>query len=106
MDRFILSAIVFGKLVVCYLIAALVQHAFALWPNFDGHPHIPFSAYPWSLIFAPMLPVDTMLEFKKTGFDARLVREILVFGAAFMASGVALFVLPRAQRKNKSKLIK
>jgi hypothetical protein len=100
MDRFISSMIAGGKLIVCYLIAAVFQFTYMLWPNFGGDPHILFSAFPWSLIWSPFIPIDTVLEILTLGADPTHIKAILVFGAAFIASFAALFWMPQFLRKN------
>jgi hypothetical protein len=99
-DRLISSMITGSKLIICYLIAAAFQLTFMVWPNFDGDPHIPFSAFPWSLIWSPYVPIDTVLEMLTSGADPMHMKVILVFGAAFIASFATLFWMPQFLRKN------
>jgi hypothetical protein len=100
MDRLISSMITGSKLIICYLIAAALALGFMQWPNFGGHPHVPFSAFPWSLIWSPYVPIDTVFEILASGADPDHMRAILVFGAAFIASFACLFWMPPFLRKN------
>ena len=100
MDRFISALIVVGKLIICYQIAALVLYAYVLWPNFGGASHVPFSSFPWSLIWSPFIPIMTIAEIRGVETDPENVKEILIFAAALVASFAALFWLPRFRRKD------
>jgi hypothetical protein len=99
MDRLISSLITGSKLFICYLIAAALQLTFLQWPDFAGDPHVPFSALPWSLIWSPYVPIDTLLEMVFSGANPVHMKAILVFGVAFLASFAILFWMPQFPKK-------
>ena len=79
---------VFWRAVFCYLVASITCLLYILWPNFDGHPHVPFSSFPDFLVWAPIAPY---IAFKLLeGSTTEALVSIIVFGLVFVASHCAL----------------
>ena len=77
-------AAIVGKLVLCYLAAGAAFVLFTSWPDYAGHPHVPFSGFPGMLAFSPMAPYLMLLEFEERGASGAIA-GVLVFVAMFAA---------------------
>src|SRR5712691_9109755 len=99
MDRMVMVFIAGLKLVACYLIAGATQLVYMLWPNFGGHPHIPFTSFPGVLILSPLVPVWTLLDVLRLGLDPKLFKALAVFGVAFVILSVAMLLGARLLQK-------
>ena len=78
----------FWRAVLCYIMASIACLLYILWPNFEGHTHVPFSAFPDFLVWAPISPYLAFREFKNSASEA--ITALTVFGFVFVACYGAL----------------
>jgi hypothetical protein len=69
------------KIVACYLIASIAYLLYSSWPHYEGHAHVPFSAFPEFLIWSPIAPYFLFQEFLASPSTAFF--GLLVFCLAF-----------------------
>ena len=62
---------------ICYLIAGAASLLFRLWPEWEGHAHIPFSGFPEVLIWTPIAPLLLLADLVQS--PAEHGRNALVF---------------------------
>lgn len=86
MDRLVVAFLIIVKLAASYLIAAAVMLSVMLWPNYGGHPHIPWSSFPAILILSPWIPVDVVSSIPRNGLNLKLVIGLITFAVIFAAS--------------------
>lgn len=75
------------KVLASYLVAGAAYLLYFAWPHYEGHAHVPFSAFPEFLVWAPIAPLfmcEALIE-KRGG----AVVGLLVFGTV-LASGLWL----------------
>lgn len=81
------------KVLASYLAAGAAYLLYFAWPNYAGHAHVPFSAFPEFLVWAPVAPYLAFGELfeKRTG----AVVGLLVFGAVFVGGVCVALRAPR-----------
>ena len=80
------------KITLCYILAGATQILVKSYPNFQGHPHVPFSGFPEFLVFSPFAPLRIFFG----SFDE--IYSFLVFCGAFIFFYFLLFKSPRSKQ--------
>lgn len=70
------------KVLICYLAAGAAYLLYFAWPNYEGHAHVPFSAFPDFLVWAPVAPY-LLFEELLEGRDGAVV-GLLIFGTVLV----------------------
>ena len=87
----------FWKAVLCYLVASIGCILYLLWPNYEGHAHVPFSSFPSFLLLAPLSPYFALTGFKSDPGES--AGALAVFFVVFIA---AFFGISRVARLSNS----
>ena len=85
--------ILFLKVFASYTIAGAIFITYVSWPDFQSHPHVPFSSYPSSLIFSPVVPLFLIEENLKT---------VLIFMVSFIVLLFLFLWLPKKLRNKNA----
>jgi hypothetical protein len=86
------------KFVVSYLLAAIACLLCVIWPDFEGHVHLPFSSFPRILVLSPISPFAALLMFEYQPMQAFAALTIFVAVFALVFSGFA-GAFPRKRKR-------
>lgn len=86
---------IFLNIVLSHVLAGIGSMLYLQWPNYDGHADVPLSAFPFSLVWAPLAPYIAVANFSAGPRES--VMALVVFVVVFSIS-MKLFSEGREKR--------